>query len=439
MYKVQEIRRAAGRRKKLLFFTPVLMVALSFAALHVIEPKYSSSTTILVETEETLNPLVLYDMAVTMASEDRLRSFNEVVYSRSAVEKLVEELELREDENFSSLPRTELVEEVRSMIDTRQNSSDAFEITFFHTNPEKAKQGAELLTDYFIESRVKMENRRNQEAVDFFQSRVDELEEIVRMSREDMISETQKRVQEVPTDVSSIQEDLRDTERRIDELDWEIYQMEENLNLVERFLQQEEGDYDYGMLYNLPLSEIPFGEELNNYLDDYDELSNTYTENYPDVRKAGSQIVETAQRIPSAIESNMERAERQRSQLAENRVQLLNQLENSYVASRQEESRQSDDGVYEALYNEMTTKLEQAKVNRDLGERAAENFIVLDEAIVPDKPVSPNKELIIAVGLFVGVFLGIMFATIAEALDTTVRSLERIRYQKPIIAYISYE
>ncbi len=443
VYQVQEIttevRRAAGRRKKLLIITPILMVMLSIAALYVIEPKYSSSTTILVQKEETLNPLILYEMAVTMASEDRLQTFNEVVYSRSAVEMLVEELDLREEEKFERLSRTELVERIRSMIGTRNNSSDAFEITFYHHNPEKAQKGAELLADYFIDSRLKMEIRRNRETVDFFQSRVDELQEIVQMSRDEMLGETQRRVQEVPGDVGSIQADLRDAERRIEELDWEIYQKEENLEKVERFLDQGEGNYDFGILYNLPLSEMPFGDDLRTHLEEYDELSASYTESYPSVRRASEQIVETTSRIPSALNTNLSRMERQRNQLAETRVKLLNKLESSYVASRQEESRRSDFSVYESLYNEMTTKLEQAKVTRDLSERASDNFVVLDAAVVPDKPVSPNNKLVIAAGLFIGVFLGVMFAGIAEAMDTTVRSLERVKYQKPIIAYISYE
>jgi hypothetical protein len=81
----------------LLVVTPLFFLGLSIASLQVIEPKYTSSTSILVQKEETLNPLVLYEMAVTIASEDRLKSFNEIIYSRSTMEMLIDSLELDEE------------------------------------------------------------------------------------------------------------------------------------------------------------------------------------------------------------------------------------------------------------------------------------------------------------------------------------------------------
>ncbi len=435
----QEIKRVAARRKKLIIFTPLLMVMLSVAALYYIEPEYRSSTTILVQKDEALNPLILYDMTDPRDTEDRLETFNEIIYSRSAVEMLIDSLNLDPEGKHKRRSRQQFVESVRSKISTTNNSSDSFEIIFHSTDPQKAKEGAELLASHFIDSRVNLENRRNTETVNFLQSKVEDLEQFVRMSREEMLAESQSRLQDVPLDVGGIQTELRDIERSLDETEWNLVQLEEDLALINDFLESDQGERQFQRLFNLPMEDIPYGDELGEQLEEYEELRQSYTHSFPQVQRLTEQIIETTQRIPSALETRIQRHEQRRERLVNNRNDKLNKLEQAYIADRQEETARSDYSVYESLFNEMTTALEQAKISRDLGERSGENFVVLDAAIVPDEPHSPNKRLIVALGLIAGIVLGIFLAALAEALDTTVRSIEKVRYHKPIVAYISYE
>lgn len=414
------------------------MLALSAAALYFIKPKYSSSTTILVQKEETLNPLILYSMAVTLASEDRLQSFNEIVYSRSTVEMLIDELELAE-EAYSQRSRQELVEKVRSYIGTHSNSSDSFEITFFNHDPEKAKRGAELIANRFMQTRIEMETRKNEETVTFFEQKVAELEEVVTLSREEMLSRSDSQGQQVPVDEAALHRNIQEIERDISSLDWQIYQNEQNLEQINQFLDSSGEEYRFQLLYNMPLSDMRYGGELGDLLEEHDRLNMLYTPNYPQTREVRQQIIEVSRRIPSSIESTINMDNRRREQLAAKRNEVLNNLEAGYIASRQRDSQQSDFSVYEALYNEMVTKLEQAKMTRDLGRMASENFIVLDAAVLPEKPVSPNKKMVLGLGLFSGIIFGIFLAGAAEALDTTVRTVEKIKYHKPVVAYITYE
>jgi len=103
------------------------------------------------------------------------------------------------------------------------------------------------------------------------------------------------------------------------------------------------------------------------------------------------------------------------------------------------QSQKSDHSIYEGLYNEMRVKLEQAKMTRDIGKKAADQFIVLDEAVIPAKPASPNKRLVLAISLLLGLIVGVAASALAEVMDTTLRDDDDIPYNKPVIAYISNE
>src|SRR6267142_1482121 len=90
----QEAINVFRRRKKYFYIPFCLFVGISICGILFLPKKYESSTTILVQRDEVLNPLVNYTMAVSMASEDRLKTFNEIVYSVSAIQTLMDSLNL---------------------------------------------------------------------------------------------------------------------------------------------------------------------------------------------------------------------------------------------------------------------------------------------------------------------------------------------------------
>jgi uncharacterized protein involved in exopolysaccharide biosynthesis len=85
----------------------------------------------------------------------------------------------------------------------------------------------------------------------------------------------------------------------------------------------------------------------------------------------------------------------------------------------------------------MKVKLEQARMTRDIGNKASEQFMVLDPPVIAKEPSSPDRQVIIGAGLFIGLIVGWLLAGLAEALDTTIRSENDLQIEKPIIAYLT--
>lgn len=440
MYKTkdvaQDLKSAAKRRRVLLIVTPILFLVAAFTAVYFIEPTYKSSTTILVEKDETLNPLVLYEIAVHIASEDRLQSLNEIIYSRSTVEVLIDSL------NLESGIRTEaekqlLIEKTQNNIETRSRASDSFEISFYDTNPTRARDGAELLANYFISTKLRMETRRHEETVEFFSNKLQELEERVASQRDRSVTVTSERMRDLPSSADNLQERLQEINAQLDEIEWQIVREEDKLVILSSYQNEENQTEAIRHLYKLPISEIQFGNELSELLNEYDRLQQQYTESYPRLRALSEQIAGVANRIPPTVESNIRRLNSQKEDLSQQKQRVISDMQQYFVATQRASSQQSDYSIYEGLQNEMRIKLEQAKMTRDIGQRAVDQFIVLDAANIPEKPAYPNKRLILVIALIVGLVMGVAASSVAEMMDTTLRDEKDLHFQKPIIAYLT--
>jgi uncharacterized protein involved in exopolysaccharide biosynthesis len=434
---VQEIRKVSRRRKKLLLFVPVLFLALSIAALYYIEPKYESSISILVQKEETLNPLVLYEMAVSIASEDRLKSFNEIIYSRSTMELLIDSLKL--DRNIQSeAEKQQLVNALRQNITTSARASDSFEITYYDTDPVRARDGVALLANHFINTRLHHENRRNKETVNFFKSKMDELADIVEQQRAQIVDAETSTMKETPVNREALQRQLQAIDTKIEDQDWLIYKVESNVSALRSFLNQKvSSEMSVQPLYRMPLREIPFGDEMITLLGEYDGLKNRFTESYPRIGALKKQIREVADRALPALEAQADELRAKRQDLSTQRAKVIDDMEKAYIAYQRNSSKQSNLSIYNDLYNEMKVKLEQARMTREIGDKSSEQFIVLDPPYIAENPSSPNKRLVLMVGLIVGAIIAGLLAAVAETMDTYVKEEDDLEFEKPIIAYLS--
>ncbi|MEX0648886.1 MAG: Wzz/FepE/Etk N-terminal domain-containing protein [Balneolaceae bacterium] len=435
---IPEIKGVVRRRRLLLIITPVFFLLLSFGALEFIEPKYDSTISILIDDDEAISPQLIYDMGNNPAENNQLEAYDNIIYSRSTIEMLIDSLAY-EDSILTINSRKQMVADLRKRIDTDLSVNDTYEITFVDRDPVRARNGARVLGNHFINTKIQRQQRKTSETVEFFTTKLNELEAIVDQQREQVLSSTTDRMRELPIDAGVMQSRLRDIDSQIDELDWRIDQEENRITMLNNFLEQSSEDFNVQSLYRLPMEEIPYGGELSGLLTEYEDLNQQFTESYPRLRTLRSQITEVARRIPATMESNIADRRRQLNDLRTQRDTVIENMEQSFVATQRTNSRQSNIEVYQELYNDMKLKLEQARMEQDISDQAASMLMVIDEPLVAEEPSSPNSTLILGSGLILGIIIGGFFMGIAEALDSTIRSEEDLQFNKPIIAYLSDE
>ena len=117
----------------------------------------------------------------------------------------------------------------------------------------------------------------------------------------------------------------------------------------------------------------------------------------------------------------------------ERRIAQSPEVERQYHAM----SRELDTAQLE--YKQMLAKQTEAQVAENLEEeRKGERFTMIEPPQMPEKPISPNRPLIIVLGLILSVGLGIGAAYAHESIDASVRGPHDIRQllQVPALASI---
>jgi capsular exopolysaccharide synthesis family protein len=153
--------------------------------------------------------------------------------------------------------------------------------------------------------------------------------------------------------------------------------------------------------------------------DDRAALLNRRTEDDPDVKALTARIAELEDQLKETIITYLQGLTNQSASLDGTLKQYRQQL--ARVPYRQLEvarlERQPE--VLQQMYTLLQTKLKEAEIAQAVEDATVR---VVDEAIPPLGPVSPQRDKIMAIGLFFGLLLGTALAFLREFLDRSVHS-----------------
>ncbi len=434
---LHEIIAVLRHRRRHFLIPAVIVTVLCAIGAFLLSNKYESTTTILVQRDEILNPLIGFEVAVAIASEDRLRTFNEIIYSRLTLRKLVDSLGLAHGQ-LSEGDEQALVDQVEKNIEIERRGSDSFRITYTDVDPARAKLGAETLSNLFIQTVLRVEGQRNERAVTFFETKLEEIRQKFESSQQLVVSRLRSRVDVMPEESIQLYTQVETYQHQIDELETKGKAYQHDLDILKTFPGAIKTDTGKQTLYDLQRADIPFVTEFRDLMAKYDDYSRKYKPMYPDLIKAEDQLLALLQRIQNAIEEELTKQQPKRDDLEKRRAQLVDRLKESSVSKHVEQGNESDYEIYRKLYDELKVKLEQAKTARDLGTGGTNQFIIIDPAAMPVKPSKPNRPQLIFAGFMIGLFFGIVTVILKEMLDTTIRTPRDVEvYQKPVIAFIT--
>lgn len=432
----QEVISVLKRRKLFLIFPFVLVVVICTVGAFLLPREYASSTTILVQRDEITNPLVNFTEAVGQTAEDRLRTFNEITYSKNSVMTVIDSLHLdkavkTEDE------RQQLIKDIKRSIVTDRPGAATFRLTFYQTDPVSAWRGVSLLAHYFIRTLLDVENKRNELALEFYQRKLDELREKFESKQAEIVALLRTRIEEMPLENRMLLSNLEDIDKEIGQIDKQLNDFQHASALLLEFSANLSTDRDKQLLFDLQRMDVPHASELHPLVGRFEELTRQYTSKYPEVQKVTAQIIDLLGVIKSGISAESIKIQKMRGELGQRRTQIVDDLKQTTATAEVDKDKRSSFDISRSLYDEMKLKLEQARMSRDLGRTGGEQFVLIDPPLVPTEAARPNRTLIISAGVGLGLLIGLLSAALSELLDPTIRTAGDLSgYRKQIIAYI---
>ncbi len=374
----------------------VLVTSLITAVGYLLPNKYEAKSMVLVERNYASD--VMKGIAVPDSIDDRVKSVSTIMQSRPLVIKAIKELDLdvakkTEDEVENLVQSFQKATNITIDLNKSRRDVDMFTVSLRHGNPVIARDYVNALVRLYIE-------------------------ESLSSKRDDTFGAKKFLVEQVAI--------LKD---KISGIEAEIAAMNSQIEADSARMKQ--------------LGEDASRNHLAALRKRLRDLLHQYTPQHPEVEKLQDEIVllerqVRAGRRPQAASADND--EGNKNGAARSAADTGNAPASLTGKEQKVKELERDRDTYHKMYEEMLATLGKSEVSSRLEvQDKAGTFKVLEPAILPIRPVSPNRIIIIAFALAAGIGAGFGFVILMDNMDKSVKNVDTAHtFGIPVLAVLPY-
>lgn len=442
------------KKRRYLALAVFLLVLSGFAWSGYFMPnQYEASSMVFVQRSSVIDPLIK-GVGIAGSLDERLRTLRDRLISRSIIERVVKKLDL---DVYAKTP-----EKYEALIDNMRQGliitiktprgkevADLFRISYTSPDPRKARDIVNTLISEYIEENMGFRRSDAYGAFEFIQTQLNEyktkLEEsdkVIRQFREKNPRMIPQNESALATRVESFQSAKIEGEIRLREL------QRRKENLQKQLSGEKELTVAVVTKEGSPQSRLNY---LNNQLV---ILTARYTDRHPEIIKLRGEIEELKKQVnnPKSKDSDTSSEtsalnpiyQQLREDLAKTDAEIDSLKARIQELAKQQSSAQGqlssmpreqeewaklmrDRNVNQRLYDDLLQKLESARISKNLETTdKGETFKIVDPAILPTVPVSPDKVRLILMGLLIGLGAAVGAVIGIESLNPSFKDEESI-------------
>jgi succinoglycan biosynthesis transport protein ExoP len=471
-FQLGDLKGIVRRRVKVVVGVALVVSLAAYWLAMALPNEYESYATVLVEPQAVAPELVEAGVASADLNR-RLHLMAAQILSRPRLSRIIDELGLYQDES-KYLVRDEIINTMRDHVRVepvlpeleqgqttvrREFTIDQFRLFFRDDDPVKARDVAQRLANDFIQEHIADRVRTSQKSLEFIEAELQRLSGAIKQVENQVASLKAANPGRLPEDVPANQ-------RRLERLVAELANARREAVAArsdEAFYRSQSatarelaGQGPGNTPANTPQSRK---RTLELALAEYEARG--LTDKHPDVIRTRREI----QNLEASIESGKEdeeggpssyaeqsaAAEAERAALrrvhAEKEIERLQQqvdevgqlMQGAPQVAEQLEGLEREYKHLFQSYQDFSKRRLEAGVQADLERRQlGEQFRVLEAAFLATEPTSPNRLVIIAVGLVFGVAMGAGLGIVLEAADPSVHTARQLQghLQMPVLAAI---
>jgi succinoglycan biosynthesis transport protein ExoP len=436
---------------------------------------YSAETVILVDSAQVPDKYV-----PTLSTGDiagRLTTLQQQVLSPTRVKKLVEAEGLYPDPT-GKRTEAEIVHSVQKsitveLVNQGAGKMSAFRIQYSSRKREIVARMANKLAQMFIEENVRVRVDQTQDTTQFLQ---DQLQETKRqLDEKDALLRGIKahNIQEMPESKPYHLESLANLRTQVQGIQDKVQQDQRDKSMLQSMMNSGMGapTVDVDNPGAVAGGGGGYQAEIEKLSVKLSQLKARYGPNHPDIRKTQNELDQlkakaalegqsaAADTDPAATTGATGPKPKRRNPVLEAQIEKLDEeiqqqtkllqplqsridyhegkLQQIPVFEQQIGRLQQDYDILKLQYTQLLEKEKAAEISHALEVRQkGEKFEILDTAVTPEHPASPNRQLFSMAGLFGGLVAGIVLAAIAETNDESVRTENEAAriFGKPVLA-----
>jgi polysaccharide biosynthesis transport protein len=413
-------------------------------------PVYQSTGTILIESQQ-----VQSDLAKEKYATDRFAALKQVVLSKDNLYKIAKKYKLYGVDKKPNLSPEGLVTALRANVKVDLLQADAeqwgdkptfaFNVAFKYYNADDTYNVANDIVKLFLDENDRASKERVTETAEFFAKEA-EKQKIALEKIEKQVTEYKRlHSNSLPENKSikvvsleRLENDLRATQREYSATQAELRSLDVSMESAKA-----------GIGINAIQESGSGASELEKLRAELVKLNGLYSENHPSVRALQRRIDAlekngsvssaakpvTAQSVMIAkVQAQIDTANARLKALDIEEASIrakINQTEGLVMQSAQTEGtlgallRDYDNA--KAAYTEIKAKLDNSKIAKNIEmENKGERFVLIEEPLLPEKPIKPNRIMIILAGFFGAIASAVGLAVMLEALDRRVRGVDAL-------------
>ena len=372
--------RLMVRRKGLLFAVAASIITLFIIVGYLMPKKYEAKCTVLIV--KSVYDEYVKGIAITPTGDESFGSLSFALKSRYLVQKTIQDLGLTPD----AMAADEAEDVLRkfqegTVVTVQQNRNnprmiDFFVVSFRDRNPERARDYVNTLVRRYIQE-----------------------------------------------DLTGKKEDTSEAKRLLSE---QVKLFKNKIDAIEA----EIAGFNTGENVYVVADEVKINEKLIPLQNRLGELTVTYTDDYPEVIAIRTEIKHLQDQLKylrtrGAVGENRSGAQHGSGKIVEDTSKKRLELE-----------RERD--TYKKIYEELVVRLSKSEVSQQTGPLdRAELFNISEPAILPTKPVSPDRVKVILLGVLAGLAAGAGIVVLLDAMDHSVKTSQAIRaLGLPVLAII---
>lgn len=447
-------------RRKWLIMLPTIAIAFAVAIVVWRLPNVYESETLL-----TVRPASISDAIVPQLSDSdltiRINNIGQEVMSRSSLEPLIETYNLYAVERRRGEPMDALVERMRaSDISVKLNTSrndvtNGFKLTFRGPDPRTTQAVTAQLASKYVTAQTKAAGEESALTKDFFQQKLEQAKQELDAIDQRRLQFMQARVGSLPSETASLIGQLTGLREQQKTLITEIGRLGDQRTSITNMVSslskaREQQILDVAEQVGDPKATLAYAELVKRKAQleaDKQNLLTTFKPKAPEVVAVQNQMNSVQRQMDEMVEEGKRKVEDKRKQLQGRVDPQLDEYKgnvariDSEVARQQRALAQAESQIVEierringvpgtdvgleainreyeskkSIYDDFLKRSQNAGIVADVAANSqGETIGVIDAANMPERPVAPNRPVLLVLGLLLGLGAGLAAAALFE-------------------------
>jgi succinoglycan biosynthesis transport protein ExoP len=413
-------------------FAAIALAVMTIAVIvsYVLPRKYQATSTVFIE-KNVITDLVK-GIAVTPSVEDKVKVIGYALSSRTLLSKVIDNLDMKVRDDRE---RERLINQFQNNTQIKVKDDEGlFTILATNEDPRMARDYVNALVRTYIEENVSSKRESSYGATRFLSDQISAFRD--KMESAEGKVEAYKRSQGtlLTTDESALLQENAAAQQKLDELRIRSSQLESMRNIMKR---------------NDPLRTHVAALQKR-----LEELRTQYTDNYPEVIMVKTEI-ETARqqmrsRAPGGAPMAVDPQEMEKVEVELRATRAAEAFQSGVIARNNAQLRaiptakselqrlERDMATQKDFYDSLVNRHSQAEVSKQIEiQDKATNFRIVDPAVTPKTPISPNRTRIILLGILAGIVLAFGVLVCIDLLDPAIRCVSGLKeVGLPVMAVI---